>query len=370
MRRFLIGCCLLLTLIVMLPQESHSCAPVSGKGTLARIYAEKALIIWDAKSQTQHFIRQGNFASNTSHFGFLVPTPSKPELGEVADDLFSTLEDWTKPEEKTVQVTRTLATGYSRTAGPVFATKTAPVIATVEVLAKDRVAGLDAVSLKANDSAALSDWLKKHGYVTNQALDDWLKFYVKHGWVITAFKIASTKSSPTLGTKTLRMSFKTEKPFYPYREPWDARVSIAGWNLPARSLTLYVLADDRVEGTIGEGGPTVPAMKTYWADRINETQRDDVFGKLQLAPGTMPNTPWLTVFEDGSNPRNGVDELYLPKNSSQDTVKPPPTIKEDYVDPPPFSNASGTLPVFAGSATIAALLLMVCIMAMLVWSRR
>ena len=59
---------------------------------------EDVCIVWDPKSKTEHFIRRANFESESEDFGFLVPTPSKPELGEANQALFQRLETAVKPE--------------------------------------------------------------------------------------------------------------------------------------------------------------------------------------------------------------------------------------------------------------------------------
>src|SRR5262249_29668274 len=58
----------------------------------------------------------------------------------------------------------------------------------VEVLEAKRVAGYDAVILKADAPGALTDWLKDHGYESSPVLTEWATPYVKAGWMISAFK--------------------------------------------------------------------------------------------------------------------------------------------------------------------------------------
>src|SRR4051812_48240891 len=79
---------------------ARGCAPVPPRGSSVSIASESALILWDAKTKTEHFIRRGTFHTDSKDFGFLVPTPTQPEtpLVEVDDSIFNQLEDWTKPE--------------------------------------------------------------------------------------------------------------------------------------------------------------------------------------------------------------------------------------------------------------------------------
>ena len=65
----------------------HACAPVYPKGVHVHIAEESAVIIWDAESKIQHFIRRATFSTPTKDFGFLVPTPSQPKLEESKDHM-------------------------------------------------------------------------------------------------------------------------------------------------------------------------------------------------------------------------------------------------------------------------------------------
>src|SRR5262249_24938181 len=148
-------------------------------------------------------------------FGFLVPTPSKPELAEASDEAFTELARITAPrvETKTRPASGGCTIGCAASKAPSDA-------ADVRVLDEQRVAGYDAVVLDASNADALVTWLKEHGYEFSAALKDWADYYIKKGWKITAFKIArDATEKPGVGTSAVRMSFKTDKPFFPYREP-------------------------------------------------------------------------------------------------------------------------------------------------------
>src|SRR5262249_30504349 len=73
------------------------------------------------------------------YFGFLVPTPTPPELAEAPDELFTTLHKWTEPEVKTA---------YS-IEGATMSAELGPGRVGVDVLAEKRVGGFDATVLRA-----------------------------------------------------------------------------------------------------------------------------------------------------------------------------------------------------------------------------
>src|SRR5437870_2238256 len=85
-------------LVLSAGAPTRACAPVSSKGTHVAVATESALIIWDEKQKTQHFIRRAAFDTKVPYFAFLMPTPTKPDPAEAPDELFSLMENWTKPE--------------------------------------------------------------------------------------------------------------------------------------------------------------------------------------------------------------------------------------------------------------------------------
>src|SRR6516165_6284836 len=89
---------LLLTSLAAAARPAGACATAPPPGVVVQIAEESAIIVWDAKARVEHFIRRASFHSTGKDFGFLVPTPAKPELSEVADSVFDQLEQATKPE--------------------------------------------------------------------------------------------------------------------------------------------------------------------------------------------------------------------------------------------------------------------------------
>ena len=234
-----------------------ACSPVMAKGAHVAVAGESAVIVWDEKAKKQHFIRRAAFDARVPYFGFLVPTPTQPELKESPDELFTHLEDWTKPEV----VTRKVARRRDHTRGMSMGLATAPA-ASVAVLDAQRVAGYDAVVLRANDAKALEEWLQKHGYATRPELTTWLEPYVKQGWIVTAFQIAKPEAGRNdVSTQAVLMSFDTDRPFFPYSEPADQRV--AGPSFPGRGrlLRVFFVGSQRMQGRWRTRRP-IPARRS------------------------------------------------------------------------------------------------------------
>jgi hypothetical protein len=177
-------------------------------------------------------------------------------------------------------------------------------------------------------AAELEKWLISHGYESPPAVKAWLAKYVQDGWCITAFKIAvPTKKDATkkdepkqsdasppgtrrdLRAKPIRMSFKADRPFYPYREPeTDPATRPAN---ESRLLRVFFAANVRYAGKLGDGAKPWPGQ-TVWAGPVGVTHWSSIFQQAGLStsnkkdekPSVALPTPtegfWLTEFEDRS----------------------------------------------------------------------
>src|SRR6266849_6327731 len=95
----LTGAVLVLPLFVPL---TPACCPAPPPGRQVVNADQTVILLWDAATKTQHFIRKASFQSEAEDFGFLVPTPSQPELEESGNQAFPFLQKLTEPERKKV----------------------------------------------------------------------------------------------------------------------------------------------------------------------------------------------------------------------------------------------------------------------------
>src|SRR6476646_173620 len=64
---------------------------------------EQTLIVYDADKRREHFVRDVVFSASREPFGFVVPTPARPEVAKVKKSPFPKLRDsfpfrWVNPE--------------------------------------------------------------------------------------------------------------------------------------------------------------------------------------------------------------------------------------------------------------------------------
>lgn len=330
MRKNICGIRLLALLFVALicNGPAHACATAPKRGSYVQIVDESAVIVWDARTHTEHFIRRASFRGDADDFGFLVPTPSVPKLAGARDSLFNLLEARILPEVVERKVTGfRLVSLLFHPDGVAEGTKAAgDARPSVRVLDAQKVAGYDAVVLEANDAQALNNWLKAHGYDSRPALVMWLAPYVAAHWKITAFKVgAEGRRQSALDASAVRMSFITDQPFFPYHEPADQRTG--GLRNAGRSLRIFFLGTERASGTTGMGNAARPWLnRTVWAGALPEADRGEIAAAGALAPADLPGSFWLTTFDDFSNPRPGSGDLFFSRSPDPSPVKPPPFV--------------------------------------------
>jgi hypothetical protein len=256
-------------------------APVAAGGKSVRVVNEEAIIVWDEGAKREHFIHRASFDTDAPDFGFLVPTPAKPELGEADDRAFE-------------------LTGRASAAS---------------LLEEKEIAGYHATVLEAGDADALQGWLKENGYSWSPALAAWLEPYAAAKWKITAFKVAA--DSPKVATSAVRMSFQAERPFFPYREP----ASAVGGKAADRGLVVYVLGDIRFDGALGAGKAW--AGHAVWSKPIEKRALAELLRLAGLPILAGGGGLRLTRFEDFSSPRPGADDVFFSPAASQERLGPP-----------------------------------------------
>jgi hypothetical protein len=206
--------------------------PPEQRPSLAR---EKVLILYDAEQRKQHFVRELAFRRADDRFGFVVPTPTRPEVERVEETPFTTLRERFPFRLSQLGM---IGRGAGGGSGAGFGKS-----AGVEVLEVKKIGSFTVSILAATDAKALAQWLADNELVSSPEADVWLAHYVAMGFFYTAIRYDPTgKTSDTIEAETMRISFPTPIPYYPYLEPEVPQSDASG----ARLLELWYVGSDPV----------------------------------------------------------------------------------------------------------------------------
>lgn len=333
---------LLLAIGTLIPSDAPACGgffarrgPAMKRVPVPSLQVENVLIVHDKASETEHFVREIVFRGASEPFGFVVPTPSQPTVHEVAKSPFAALDRYFPHETR--QRSRGLGSGRGAAPGGGGAPKPA-----VTVLSQERIGSFTAFVLAANDASALRKWLEDNQLATTKESEAWLDHYVKLGFFFTAFRYEiSSGNSDTKQSQTVRLTFKTPLPYYPYKEPEHPQEEAK--SAEARMLSVwFVGTEERVPVAAAQGGEGA-SWKRPWAEHNQHLVQDgalrDALGDLyallppppkpQLAPdasdaellgtfGPFGRSRWnVQTFEDQKRDRGGFGDVVLVPKSPE-----------------------------------------------------
>lgn len=146
------------------------------------------------------------------------------------------------------------------------------------------------------------------------------------GWKFTALKIAkdSTKENKGVATAALRISFKTDRPLFPYREP-DPKAHAEALGAKKRLLRIYFIAEARYRGELTRENPWTGEVA--WSGRLKKEEHQKLLEILKLPADTGPSNWWLTEFEDNWPYRAAPADVYFSRDPNQQAVRRDPIIQ-------------------------------------------
>jgi hypothetical protein len=259
---------------------------------------EKVLIIHDAVHGQQHFIREVAFRKADETFGFVVPTPTRPEVAKVEKNPFGKLRERFpfKPEPR---ATMGVGKPYGGPSGSWEG---------VEVLSVEKIGSFTAFVLAATDANALAGWLKENQLTSTPETDRWLEHYVRMGFYYVAMRYdpparPQAEDDAGIAAETIRVSFATPIAYYPYLEPEHKRADAS-----PRLLELWYVGTDPVIPVARVGSNwTRPMMagKDYERKRESvEASLDDELEEL-LPSGELV----VQTFQDQKLNRHGYHDI-------------------------------------------------------------
>lgn len=270
-----------------------ACSGVGPPGKPVVFGDQTNIVIWDEAHGTEHFIRNANFRSGADDFGFIAPTPGKPELHEASTQAFYTLANL-DPTPRAV---------FSARAGG-FGGGGMGRAAEVKVIQEADVAGFHATTLWSTDAHAINDWMNAHGYVSTPEVERWADRYTKRGWYLTAFKVVD-KAKRAASTGTVRMTFKTKKPFNPFYVPSsNILVDKKG------ALRVYFVSVGDYDANVGTFGTW---QTPQWKAPIPEASSALLAKQIKIPAEAIPDNVQVETFVDNDFPRPAADDIYFTK---------------------------------------------------------
>ena len=318
--------------------QVDACCPVSRMGKNYRIADQRVLIAWDPQTKIEHFVRQAAFdpplspkklnEQTTSQrdesedrseskgvepddFGFLVPSPSEPQIEEADARVFDALETAIEPR---IQIQdRWSVNPFPLALSPFLlaASQTTPRVNSsaaptsgVAVLQSKKVAGYEIAVLRASDAGELVGWLKENNYEVRKDLQEWVEPYVRDGWLITAFKYDIGSKRARVGS--VRISFATDKPVFPYRVPKDQISEQGRGNL----LKIFVVGPGHASGSLGQADSSLAwnRGKLRYSMPMEREPLEELLGdSIPQGSFSSPEQMWLTAWDDPTWPSSQED---------------------------------------------------------------
>jgi hypothetical protein len=204
--------------VLLAPHAVNACGVFSTQSEERRpsLSYEQSLILYDPKTEREHFVREVVFRGGPASFGFVVPTPTRPEVAKVEVSPFRFLRE-SFPFEAPPPPDRSADLGSAIGGGAGGGLRG------VTVLQMMKVGSFTSFVLAADDQKALAHWLENNGLASTKEADVWLAHYLrmKSYYVAMRYDPSPSDEGPRaeLKAETIRISFSTPAPYYPYFEP-------------------------------------------------------------------------------------------------------------------------------------------------------
>lgn len=247
---------------------------------------EEVLIVWNADTSTEHIFLRSEYDARAT-VGILVPTPSAPEVETFVSPLFESLKGLALPlpveVEKVTAETYRSVWDLQRAWNDAF-----PELPERGKSTRKKIPLVEATPLPPSDPLAPGQWANAHGFRLRPAVEAWMKPFVAEGWHFTAIDVDKHPEETrrrNLKTPVVRLSFRSERPVFPYSEPGDVASS------EKRLLRLFLVMNGRAAATIrGAAG---------WRSRVRYARpvTDPNLFLGALPADALPKDPWLTVID-------------------------------------------------------------------------
>lgn len=277
--------CRLVAFSLALPALIACCA-VSPSDSAPSILKQQNVIVWDAKTKTEHFIRQAAFETEAKDFGFIVASPTLPKVSEVENYLLSVV----RAMDPAVQEQNS---DFATKGTDAAAAGSAPT-AEVEVLQVEDAGTYTITTLKASDSASLEAWLKSNKYSVPPDIQEWIDGYIAKKWLFSAFKFKTDRVDRM--DKLPCLTFKTDEPFAPYRVPKSNRTK-------TESLDIFFISDQPYGGFVQDRRQDIDK----WCARVQGDHSTSI--SMNFENRTFIPKGWVATYMKADFPTNAPDDM-------------------------------------------------------------
>jgi len=185
--------------------------------------------------------------SKQKYYGFMIPVPSKPEVEVIKDELFTSLDDLTRPSPG---IPIPLMGGAVREIGLDMQNGGQPKVSVIQTKKADIY---DLAVLESNDEEALSNWLKENNYFLPKNSEFVLKEYIEKRYYFVVAKVNPDSISPFVAGQIreghlnpIKMTFTTDQPVYPIKLAGASMATVSSKS-DINYIDSGVVSPDRVE---------------------------------------------------------------------------------------------------------------------------
>lgn len=234
----IIGLALILLVVTIASHDAYACGGFFRRTAALKtphLSLEKTLILYDASTQREHFIREVTFANTTAPFGFVIPTPTRPSIAKVERSPFPTLDRLFPMSGVGLGLLSGMGAGVGTHAR-----------GGVTVLEIKKVGSFTSFVLSATEPKALADWLAQNQLLSTPEADVWLAHYVKMKFFYVALRYDPPPQAQRAHTETIDIDFVTPLPYYPYFEPAHRLPPASDEERPSRVVRLWTITTERI----------------------------------------------------------------------------------------------------------------------------
>lgn len=253
MKKLLASLILLLSLPVTVLADGMVVFP---KDLYIQEAAQKAAIFYTSGKEDLYL--STSFKGDAKEFGWIVPTPTKPEIKKAPKNIFTKLAEYTVPKDNFYEKVIDFffhRSDYSYSGLPEMDASVGAPLSAVEksapkvtVYEEKQVGAFDSAVLKAETAKDLTQWAEENNFILPKEGKEVIDEYTQKGWFFTVMKVSNDyqTSKTTSDLKTgaitpIHLTFETAEMVYPLKISGTGAVDLTGFKESAGSQILMDL---------------------------------------------------------------------------------------------------------------------------------